>query len=147
MRRHRTRGIPTVVDGIRFRSRLEARWYLWFSFLGWSPEYEPIDCLGWLPDFAITPPDGSRLVECKPALDGAQLAMTQGKVERALADSAWVGSVLLVGVSPAVALETTETPGLWLPPGWWPKATPLLKAAWADAVNRTQWRPRRRPRS
>ena len=35
-------GIPTLYGGVRFRSRLEARWAaFFFDVAGWSWEYEP----------------------------------------------------------------------------------------------------------
>lgn len=33
--------IPTVYQGIRFRSRLEARWAVFFDQMGWDWEFEP----------------------------------------------------------------------------------------------------------
>src|SRR5262245_39016319 len=59
------RAIPTTYAGIRFRSRLEARYAVLFDLLGWRWSYEPIDLAGWIPDFVI---HGARpiLVEVKP---------------------------------------------------------------------------------
>ena len=34
-------GIPTLYNGIQFRSRLEAKWAAFFDLLGWEYEYEP----------------------------------------------------------------------------------------------------------
>jgi hypothetical protein len=57
--------IPTLYNGVQFRSRLEARWARLFDLLGWEWEYEPFDLLGWIPDFIIKGnPD--ILVEVKP---------------------------------------------------------------------------------
>lgn len=57
--------IPTTYDGIRYRSRLEARWAAMFDMLGWRHHYEPMDLNGWIPDFLL---EGSTnvLVEVKP---------------------------------------------------------------------------------
>jgi len=33
--------IPTTVNGLNFRSRLEASWFVFFNKLGYSPLYEP----------------------------------------------------------------------------------------------------------
>ncbi len=49
----RIAGIPTEVGGVRFRSRLEARWSLMFDALGWGWEYEPVDLAGYVPDFVL----------------------------------------------------------------------------------------------
>lgn len=48
---------PTIVDGVMFRSRLEATWALFFNYMSWKWEYEPAIASeifrGWLPDFAL----------------------------------------------------------------------------------------------
>lgn len=65
--------IPTVYNGIEFRSRLEAKWAAFFDMVGWKWEYEPIDLNGYIPDFVIA---GSRhpiYVEIKPSLDATEL--------------------------------------------------------------------------
>lgn len=61
--------IPTKIDGIQFRSKLEARWYLFMKKLEWHFEYEPqeipeID--GWIPDFMVMGKDKKILVDVKP---------------------------------------------------------------------------------
>lgn len=55
------KAIETSYAGHRFRSRLEARWAVFFDALGWSWKYEHegyeiglFDKLRWLPDFEIT---------------------------------------------------------------------------------------------
>ena len=60
--------IPTTYNGIQFRSRLEARWALFFDILGIKYEYEPegfIGCYGskYLPDFYL--PEYDIYVEVK----------------------------------------------------------------------------------
>jgi len=62
----RRRGIPTTLKSRRYRSRLEAKWAAFFDLLGWKAEYEPLDCDGWIPDFAITTLTGFTLIEVKP---------------------------------------------------------------------------------
>jgi len=60
---------PIVCRGIHFRSKTEARWYIFMKKLGWNVEYEPEipGLYGWLPDFIILGPKGSKvLVEVKP---------------------------------------------------------------------------------
>lgn len=46
-------GIVTTYKNRKYRSRLEARWATFFDLCGWKYEYEPIDCQGWIPDFAL----------------------------------------------------------------------------------------------
>jgi hypothetical protein len=62
------KSIPTTYNGIRFRSRLEARWAYFFDLIGWKWEYEPYDLNGWLPDFVIHGNEDI-LVEVKPIDD------------------------------------------------------------------------------
>jgi hypothetical protein len=63
----RNQGIPTIYNGVQFRSRLEARWACFFDLIGWTWEYEPLDLNGWIPDFRLTSDDGHHyLVEIKP---------------------------------------------------------------------------------
>ncbi len=95
--------IPTKYVGIQFRSRLEARWFAFFDLLKWSPQYEPFDLDGWIPDImlpAVRPNRGSTptLVEVKPILDmtDVRVVETQTKIDRAAANH----QCLLVGVSP-----------------------------------------------
>lgn len=66
------RAIETIYKGYRFRSRLEARWAVFFDALGVVWDYEPegfaIDGLGgYLPDFWID--TWEAYVEVKPTLD------------------------------------------------------------------------------
>jgi len=62
------KAIETVYDGYRFRSRLEARWAVFFNTLQIKYEYEKegfdIDGLWYLPDFYL--PDYSMWIEIKP---------------------------------------------------------------------------------
>lgn len=70
------KAIETNYMGCRFRSRLEARWAVFFDALGWSWEYEKegyvLGCYEgenprpWLPDFEIITPSGQHFyVEVK----------------------------------------------------------------------------------
>ena len=55
---------PTLYADTRFRSRLEARWAVYFDAIGLPWVYEPItEHHGYQPDFLI----GSTYVEVKPA--------------------------------------------------------------------------------
>jgi hypothetical protein len=60
---------PTLYQGRRYRSRLEARWAAFFDLLGWQHEYEPVDMGLWSPDFVLRngeDPPQRVLVEIKP---------------------------------------------------------------------------------
>lgn len=59
------RAIQTIYRGYRFRSRLEARWAVFFETLGLKWEYEPEgfelgDGFRYLPDFRVTYPGRNR---------------------------------------------------------------------------------------
>lgn len=60
--------IPTTYDGVKFRSRLEARWAMFFNLLGWEWQYEfegfDLDGVWYLPDFWL--PKFNYWCEVKP---------------------------------------------------------------------------------
>jgi hypothetical protein len=62
------KAIETIYNGYRFRSRLEARWAVFFDALGVDYEYEPegfeLSCGRYLPDFFLK--DFDVYVEVKP---------------------------------------------------------------------------------
>lgn len=65
------RAIPTIYSGVKFRSRLEARWAVAFDALGIAWEYEPegFDLPSgerYLPDFWLPTFDGGIYAEVKP---------------------------------------------------------------------------------
>jgi hypothetical protein len=60
------KGIPTTYCHINMRSRLEARWAAFFDLCGWRWEYEPIDEIGWVPDFLLIGKRDAIKVEVKP---------------------------------------------------------------------------------
>lgn len=77
--------MKTVLDGIEFRSKTEAAWYLVLSWYGLDPIYEPetfeIETVGdknapdhhscwYMPDFQITLLGRRTMVEVKAGLDG-----------------------------------------------------------------------------
>lgn len=92
------RAIPTDYNGVRFRSRLEAKWAAFFDRCEWRWDYEPSDYEGYIPDFCLffrVPV----LVEVKPLQwdesesDEAILDEVRSKVVR----SGIKGEVLLLG--------------------------------------------------
>ena len=114
--------IPTTYSGVRFRSRLEARWSVFFDLVGWTWHYEPIDLAGYIPDFIVEhavftedwPSSGGadgwivgyggpqtigvgrtirRLVEVKPEIDIVDLVQHGGKIDA----SGWDGPASIVG--------------------------------------------------
>lgn len=92
------KAIPTAYGGVRFRSRLEARWAAFFDICHWHWTYEPQDFDGYIPDFLLSfrvP----MLVEVKPVqwdeseLDEKILEDARIKIAR----SGIAGEVLLLG--------------------------------------------------
>lgn len=74
--------IPTMYDGVQFRSRLEARWAAFFDVLGWRAEYEERDYMGYIPDFIVRLPRGELLVEVKPDTSPEDLLSHVAKIRR-----------------------------------------------------------------
>jgi hypothetical protein len=61
--------IPTIFDGIKFRSRLEARWAVFFKKIGieyeWEPESFGLDETAYIPDFYLSNFNGGVYCEVK----------------------------------------------------------------------------------
>ena len=100
-------GFPDAVPtdgprGVRFRSRLEARWAAFFTLCGWAWQYEPdLGLDGWIPDFALNT-GGGLLVEVKPAVTVRDFGPHYARVERSGA-VAWVwlaGAALFYDTNP-----------------------------------------------
>ena len=89
------RAIPTEFDGIEYRSRLEARWGAFFTVLGWDFVYEPVDLVGWAPDFVIRGDGGDTLVEVKPEITADVVAAFRGVIPAA-------SRSLIVGAGPVI---------------------------------------------
>jgi len=92
--KYKYKAIETLYKGIKFRSRLEATWAVFFDNLGWEWEYEPCDFNGWIPDFLL---EGEYFVEVKPFSTKEQWLESEvpGDIERAGIE---VG--ILCGISP-----------------------------------------------
>lgn len=87
-----TNSIPITINGIRFRSLIEARWAEMFSKLGWDWEYEPIELNGYIPDFIIKFPHMHLLVEVKGETNMKNIEQYSDKIIK----SGWDGEFLLV---------------------------------------------------
>lgn len=91
------RGIPTMFVGVRFRSRLEARWAALFDELKIPWEYEPTDLVRYIPDFILNFPRKRLLVEIKPTDE--HIAYAKHKIKH----SGWDGDSLI-----ATSAQTRE---------------------------------------
>lgn len=93
------KAIETMYNGYRFRSRLEARWAVFFDAMGIKYEYESegydLGALGWyLPDFWL--PDAKWHVEVKPEnVDPNELKRAQYFDNNPPGDS--MGVIFLIG--------------------------------------------------
>lgn len=97
-----TVSVPTAIEtlwrGVRFRSRLEARWAVFFDELGVEYSYEPegfdIDGIWYLPDFWL--PQQSVFLEAKPSLDRVPLDELRKISAFGLSDMPWGATGLLL---------------------------------------------------
>lgn len=155
-----TTGIPTVgPQGIRYRSRLEARWARFFELCRWPVAYEPdMNLRQWIPDFLVLQGCGL-LVEIKPERSLAELVERhQPRIEA----SGVVAPCLLLGATLAYSGVSSDPfvgavgmdgmSGTW---SWkfvpWSKLCCLAGAEaitfkvaqkfWVRAGNQLQWRP------
>ena len=160
------KAIPTEFGGIRFRSRLEAKWAAFFDLVGWRWEYEPVDFNGWIPDFAIVEDGRVAYVEVKPVYkfpdDTADKIEASGCGERVLIVGAGNPMRTPWGCGPGWLGEihygarrwNLATYGLWDDPiridfcgydplrcgaGEAPDMDLVITAHWRTAANETQW--------
>lgn len=70
------KAIPTKINHLQFRSRLEATWAEFFTILKWKWEYEPVDADGYIPDFAVLEKTGrvAAFFEVKPVFSSEEPA-------------------------------------------------------------------------
>jgi len=138
--------IPTTYGGVRFRSRLEARWAAFFDQCKWPWDYEPLDLHGYIPDFVLSFRQPV-LVEVKPLLwdhsacERTAIRAAVAKIE----SSGWTGRALLVG-----ARLNTGHIGVVRTPSGWNNATQqdVVSGTYGNAEhvfraagNATQWMP------
>ena len=102
--------IETVYNGYRFRSRLEARWAVFFTALDIEWQYEPeglelSDGTRWLPDFYL--PDFDTYVEVK-----ADTTESIPDIERIAKFIYWGSAVKRILILSTIPDEI-EDPGLW----------------------------------
>lgn len=121
MTEHRLANFPAIATayaGFNFRSRLEAKYAVFFDLCKWPWTYEPeTEFNGWIPDFAI----GAfpTYVEVKPFYRISEWLETIGKIKA----SGCRRSVLLLGADPVylakasvVHCEACEIEdGVWMP--------------------------------
>lgn len=67
------KAVPTLYNGVNYRSKLEAQWAAFFDEMGWEHTYEPFEINGLIPDFIIycttkSYPVSQMIVEIKPEI-------------------------------------------------------------------------------
>lgn len=92
--------IPTVFDGVQYRSKLEARTACFLKSYNIFFNYESIELDRYLPDFVIELSFGPVLLECKPAVTPREFKPACRKVTR----SGWVGPAIILGGQLSLAL-------------------------------------------
>lgn len=102
--------IATAYRNFEFRSRLEAKYAIFFDACGWKWSYEPFDLPGWIPDFSIgyLP----TLVEVKPFFHEGDF----DEAKRKIVASGYTGDVVLLGADPTWRNDDTSSEG---PPFGW----------------------------
>ena len=93
--------IATDYRHFEFRSRLEAKWAVFFDLCGWQWSYEPMDLDGWIPDFAIG--EQPTLVEVKPFFSDEEWKEAIEKIKRTGYDK----PVILLGADPTWFAQET----------------------------------------
>lgn len=112
-------GIPTLYQGRRYRSRLEARYAAFFDALSWPYEYEPIDLFGYVPDFICHPPNASghvepMLVEVKPFVppfEHEDVVLTCARI----VEGGWLGDAVVVGAQHRIEHPSRVTVAMHVP--------------------------------
>jgi hypothetical protein len=115
---HPIKAIETQYKGYRFRSRLEARWAVFFDTLGVKWEYEPegfeLPSGRYLPDFWL--PESMLWIEVKPTEPTAR--------EKLLAEELYAGTRSRVYISEGV--PRGDNGWLFAGPYGWVKGMPRL---------------------
>jgi len=137
MLNHDPRPHPTLYEGRRYRSRLEARWAAFFDLLGWPFEYEPYDLGAWSPDFLLHGDARPILAEVKPITEKDDAVCA--KMAAAASATDFQGELLLLGVSPVLCPSRDMWLG-WLDDGadpWFDCIRPEDERKREDEVERT----------
>lgn len=112
-RHYDIRAIPTIYRGITFRSRLEAKWAVFFDALNWDWIYEhqyfKLSSGNYLPDFYF--PDFNAYAEAKPNDLTSLERLKCAELSENLTD---IPVILLVGIPTFKTLKLMANGGIWL---------------------------------
>lgn len=136
---NKIKAIETQYKGYRFRSRLEARWAVFFDALGIEWQYEPegfemADGTRYLPDFWLPTFGDGMYVEVKPK--GGDFSKAKFFAEMALV-RVWLaeGEPTYRAWNVYENMSYYEQDGTWIEEGWW--ETPgIPNADQAEGENR-----------
>ncbi len=139
--------VPTVLDGIRYRSRLEVRWAVFFRQLGLSFLYEPLTAHfrtggAYKPDFFLLG-DLQCWYEVKPSRVVADRERAGGRMRELVRQTGNAGYVAC-GLPGSECDVEQQGPGgvassvMWVDPG---RLLPvdLATSAWRRQVERAAW--------
>jgi hypothetical protein len=137
---------PTKYSGTLFRSRLEARWAAFFDLAELRWQYEPVDLVGWVPDFWLSIPcrcsvSHELYVEVKPALTIDELHEMTPKVVFEM-EPYQIPSTAMFGVGPRVTeWEMRHGSGGGIYGVEFFLGDVDVDNLWAQAGNITRWQP------
>ena len=86
---------PLIYKGRLYRSTLEVKWAVFFDYLGWKFEYEPMSFNNWIPDFALYGHNQIILIEVKPICE-----FDKEVAAKILTASGGKYEILLLGLKP-----------------------------------------------
>ena len=104
-------GIPTLLEGVQYRSHTEACWAAFLSSLKIAHEYEPTDLPGWIPDYRLNFAKHPIIAEVKSTEE--DFALAKSKIECA----GWEGEVAIL-----VSAETSIVGEIYDPDLGWDRA-------------------------
>lgn len=134
-----SQAIETEYRGVRFRSRLEARWAVFLDALGirWihEPEAYQLSCGGYLPDFWLPDFEQGWFVEVKPS-------RSREAFNKALTFAVETGlPIWLAGDLPDFRVTYTAGGGENADAAWESRGTVIPMFDAAEAENRFYWEP------
>lgn len=152
MREVKYGAIPTLWNGVQYRSRLEARTACFLASYSYHFDYEPLDLQRYVPDFLVELPFGTVLLECKPAVRPQEFRAPCRRITR----SGWAGPAIVLGSQ--LALGPDDRPDLTMygtleaeeggwsrvgrerwPAAWGEYAFEDVFRRWLSAGNAVQW--------
>lgn len=132
------RARPTIYEGIKMRSRLEATWAAHLDELGLTWEYEPV-CFAcpsgqYLPDFRIHDRNRPLYLEVKGVMDAPAVRMRMEIIWSSEPDATLVA---VEGPPKAVIPFPGDDPEV--APDWWMTASRWQSGCWISPMHLVEW--------